>query len=537
MKKIQQWLLLLLLAIVATNMSAQTTADEDEALRQRINAAVMGVYNDHLAKNPDDYSTLHMRAGQYFNFGKPDSALIDINRAIELTPKKEKELLVDMLTLRASIYDLRGDYKLEIDDLTRAAELSPSSPAVVQMMANVGYKVGDYESAAKNYQSLLRRDPRNYNAMYGMARVEVKRNNFGDAIEWCDKAIELYPAKSTVYLNKASILEEMNQPTAAAQTYLIALASTDDNGAAIQHLFTLSDTHYKEVMDVLRKTTEEASRVGIFYRIRAAIAIKHLHYGQALTDLHSLINNELMQHDAVYSDAALCEYHLLNNDQALQYIDKAIALTPGEALYHCQRGDILFAMGNSADALAAYQRAVELDASCVDAHLGKANVMLGKNMNAQALGAVNEAITADASSAEARMMRAYINKYCLNQPDRARADLQMLINYGDDTMYSLKGFAMHELGDDAGARQWAQKIIDNGILPGGECYFYAAALLSYIGDNDKAMEYWASALANGFGSAFEAKINGDPYLNLAMLRSAPNFSILLDQNSHNFEEQ
>ena len=81
MKTFKHFLALVLLVVLAMPASAQTssTPDEDEALRQRINDAVMGVYNDHLAKDPNDYNTLHMRAGQYLNFGEVDAALTDIN--------------------------------------------------------------------------------------------------------------------------------------------------------------------------------------------------------------------------------------------------------------------------------------------------------------------------------------------------------------------------------------------------------------------------------------------------------------------------
>ena len=126
-------------------------------------------------------------------------------------------------------------------------------------------------------------------------------------------------------------------------------------------------------------------------------------------------------------------------------------------------------------------------------------------------------------------------KYRLNQPEQAQGDLALLLNYGDDSMYSLRGFALHENGDDEGARAWAQKIIDDNILIGGESYYYAAMLLSYIGDNDKALSNWTSALANGYGSKFEASVNEAPYLNLRLVRRLPDYDILLEQNSANFE--
>ena len=109
-------------------------------------------------------------------------------------------------------------------------------------------------------------------------------------------------------------------------------------------------------------------------------------------------------------------------------------------------------------------------------------------------------------------------------------------------MYSLKGFALHELGRDDEARAWAKKIINDGILPGGETYFYAAALLSDIGvvnqgDNSQAVEYLRSALANGYGSLYEMNINEDPYVNFKLVRRFPEFKTILEQNQTNFQER
>lgn len=537
MKQIRHFLWIALLAFTALSMSAQSVEnDPDEALRQRINDAVMKVYNEHLAKDPNDYTTLYMRAGQYFNFGKLDSALVDINRAIELTPKKEKELMLDELMMRAAIYDARGDLQLEREDLTKAAELSPSSPAVIEMTARLGYKLGDYDSAYHNYESLLRRDARNYNAMYGLAQVEIKRNNTEEAIKWVDRAIEIYPANPMVYLNKGDILEQANQPTAAAQTYLLGMISSDDNGMSIERLFALSDTHYDEVMNVLRMATDEAPRVGVLYRIRSSIAANHNHYGQAMKDIKTLLDNDMMTHDAIFSDAALCEYHLTDFNNALKHIDRAIELNNSEALYYTQRGDILSAMGKSGDAISAYDHAIELDArNQVEAFLGKARVYLAAKDNNLALRTLNEGLTVAPDNSELLLTRAWVYKYRTSQADAAIADCNRVIARDNGLMTSLKGFALHEVGRDDEARAWAQKIINDNIMPGGQSYYYAAVLMSYIGDNDKAMEYWTSSLANGFGSKYEAMENENPYLNLRLLRKIDGFKTLMGHNSSNFE--
>ena len=133
-------------------------------------------------------------------------------------------------------------------------------------------------------------------------------------------------------------------------------------------------------------------------------------------------------------------------------------------------------------------------------------------------------------------MRGFINKYRLNDSEAALADFGMMLKNGKG-MESLHGFALHELGRDDDARKWAQDQITSTTLPGGEAYAYASSLLSDIGDNDQAMKYLESALANGYGSYYEIKFNDDPYVNLRLVRRHPQFEDLVVRYASNFEEK
>ena len=74
-------------------------------------------------------------------------------------------------------------------------------------------------------------------------------------------------------------------------------------------------------------------------------------------------------------------------------------------------------------------------------------------------------------------------------------------------------------------------------LPGGEAYAVAAALLSDIGDNDQALKYLESALANGYGSLYEVTMSEEPYVNLKLVRRHPDFNITIERYTENFIEK
>ncbi len=221
---------------------------------------------------------------------------------------------------------------------------------------------------------------------------------------------------------------------------------------------------------------------------------------------------------------------------ALVSINKAIGKNAADPDYYILKARILAHSEGSdkpALALAAANQAVMLNASYVPALIERARVYVAMRNNNEALTSLNQAIMTDAVNSEALLLRGWVNKYRLRQADAATADFQKVLLNGSD-LKSLRGFALHELGRDDEARQWASTIITDNALSGGEAYYYASALLSDIGDNNAAYSYLDAALANGFGSAFEVSVSEEPYVNLKLVRRHPQFQNLVNQYADNF---
>ena len=131
-----------------------------------------------------------------------------------------------------------------------------------------------------------------------------------EAMKWVNNAVSLYPAEAQVYINRALVQEMLGKYRDASDTYLVAMSATNDNGAAISRLFDLSAEHYDDVMASLRSACDDNPRVGIFYRVRSAIALNYKHYGQALRDLKAITDNNLMEYSTIYNDEATCSSSL-----------------------------------------------------------------------------------------------------------------------------------------------------------------------------------------------------------------------------------
>lgn len=541
--KIKNIILTLALIAACPAASAQTSAD-DARVRDKITQAVMKVYDDQLAKEPGDYNTRFARANQLFYNGEYAQALADANEVLDQLPDKDKTLAFDTHMLKARIYDAQGNYGDEIESLRVASELNPKSMGCIDMLAKVSLKVNDLTAAERNFQNILRDTPMNYDAMYGLARIEVKRNNYEKAVSYVDKAVNLFTAEPQVYINRADILAQMQQYEPAAQDLISALSVGNDSGDALQSLISMSDTHYDEVMSALANSIDKAPRVGMFYYVRSSIAMRHVHYGQALKDLKSIIVNGLYDFHAIYGDAALCQMELMQYDDALANVEKAIGMNPDNADYYVLKSRIEFNRGkgnNYEVALALLDKALQLNPASADALFAKARLLISQRQDAEALKCVNTIINNDAACSEALLLRGWINKYRLKNAVAATQDFEAMLRLGKD-YNSMRGFALHELGKDIEARDWAKQIIQDGILPGGQAYITASALYSDIGDvemGDKgaSIEALRSALANGYGSLYEIKVNESPYVNLKLVRRYPEFETILEQNTDCFKER
>ena len=519
--------------VVATCALISVAQSSDAVLRDKITNAVMRVYDEELTKNPNDYNTLFARAHQHFYNGEYVAALADVNQAILLTPKNEKELRFDEHILRARISDARMDYTSALADLHLAQELEPKSLACTDLIAKISLKAGNLNAAEKAFKNILSHESMNYDAMYGLAKVELARGNNKAAIEQVSKAVGLFHAEPQVYVNRADIYSRQGNIDAAVTDLLQGMA-VGDGGVAAQRLFELSDTQYESVMRSLADMADKSSDSGILRYLRANIAIDHLHFAQALNDLNFIKNNNLYSSHGMYSNLAKCYLELGRFDEALTHADQAITMNPAhpepylvKALAQFNAGD-----GNHYDeAMQVLDDCSAITPQYVPMLMTKAALHASQGNDKDALSYLNAALANEPDNSQALMIRGLLFKK-LNYPDLATKDFSTMTLLSDD-VYDLKGLALSELGRDNDALRWLNSIT-NVPMPGGENFYYAAILMAMRGDNYKAKEYVQKALDNGFGSLYQLKYDVLSPLRLESLRTDPEFDLLIDKAQGTF---
>jgi len=533
--KTKNFVLALMLAACSLTAPAQSS---DAVLRDKITQAVMNVYDEQLAKEPGDYNTRFARAHQQYYNGEYSAAMEDVNMAMASTPDSDNELRFDEYVLRARIYDAMGNYASEITDLQAALAISPKSLACTDLLAKANLKMGNTQDAEQHFKTILRSEPMNYDAMYGLAQVELARGNQQAAIDHVSEASKLFPAEPQVYSNRADILNRTGQPEAAAYE-LVQGMCVGDGGDCMERLFDLSDTNYDVVMNTLSSVSGQApNSAGMWRYIRANVAMDHKHYGQALKELNRITRNNLYDNHSVYYNTAKCLLELGRFDEAASMADKAIQMDHAQPEYYLvkslaelNRG----AGGNYDAAMDVLNQCSAVAPQYAPMLLAKARLLLAQHKSNDALGYLNAAVANEPDYAEALLTRGYLLKRELNNITAANRDFEAVTKL-DDGLCDFKGFALYELGRETDAQLWVRRVTATA-LPGGENCYYAAALMGMRGDTTQGMELLKKALDLGYGSLYELKHNELPYVNIQELRSSSDFYPVLSKYQTNFQER
>jgi tetratricopeptide (TPR) repeat protein len=508
----------------------------DAVLRDKVTDAVMKVYDDHLAQNPNDYNILFARAHQQYYNGDFTAALADVNQAMLLTPNTDKELRFDEHILRARISDARKDYASELADLRLAQELQPKSLACTDMIAKANLKAGNLDAAEKAFKKILRSESMNYDAMYGIAQILQMRGNEKAALEQMDKAVALFRTEPQVYVNRANIKARQGDIEAAVQDLLSGMA-VGNGGNAAQALFDLSDTNYDAVMSTLARLADlpaNAENSGMYRYLRANIAMDHTRYAQALSDLKLIKRNHLYYTPSVDYSMAKCCLELARWEEAMTSVEQALAADPSRPEFYIVKALAAYQQdgeGNVDNAMDALNACARIAPHYVPMLLTKAQLYLQQGQENEALGYLNAAVANDPTDGDALLQRGLLLKK-LDNLKLATRDFNTVAMMGDN-MYDLKGIALTEVGRDSEAFRWLDKMT-SASQPGGENFYNAAVFMALRGDNYKAMDYLQKAITNGFGSLYKLRYDQLTPFNLSSLYDNPDYDLAVDKAQRNF---
>ncbi len=518
-------------------VSGQQPASMDNPITK----AVMDSYAKMLADDPNDYLVLFRRANEYYNHNMYADALNDVNKAIEFTPTKEKDIRFQCYSLRASIYERKKMFAQAINDYNSALALNPDSYPITYQKANTEFEMGNYTGAKATYERLQRLNPRSQEAMFGLAAVAVKSGNTAQASKLLDEAVALTPQNPDAYINRAAVFRMMGNNQAAVDDYIMALSLSDGSnlGRPLNALVKMSDTNYNDVVNSLSSAIQRAPRQGIFYYLRGMIAQNHFRYTSAITDFEYINTNYLLDYPPIYRQLAECYYALCEFDKALESIDTAIGSTADNIDSYVVKSDIKRAQKSYNQAITAADRALSKESDYAPALLAKGLAQLDGKFTVEGSNSVGAAVAAEPLEPYYAMVRAWSLREYLNntaQADSYCTDVLKMTRYDETDVRSFRGFAFAQLGRNEDAIAWINSVIDaNTDLTDGEIQYYAACLYAQLGDIEKGLAYTQQALDKGYANLYNWKECSDAGINVAPLRKDPRFDAMLTAHSFLFK--
>jgi len=97
--------------------------------------------------------------------------------------------------LSLAISAMKGtDYNLGADALRKALQLAPQEPMTLLCAGNISFLLGGFDAAEQYYNDLLKKQPKNTEAVFNLSQVMLRKDSFA-AATLIDEAARLEPAK------------------------------------------------------------------------------------------------------------------------------------------------------------------------------------------------------------------------------------------------------------------------------------------------------------------------------------------------------
>lgn len=500
------------LAMVATSMVAG--AQQVSPITQ----AMLDAYKSMLEEDPNDYVTYYQRGAQYYQLSMYDQALNDVVKALQLTPAKDKDTLLQEYTLLGNIRNEKGEYTGALEAVNAALELSPSDYALLYMKGNICLHLNNLNEARNSFVAMQRVKSRSQEALTGLAKVDILEGKYADAKTKMQQLEDLNSSSATTYCRLGDLYRDLNEPQQAAAQYLMAFALSDDNESrAMTSIFDLAKSNYNAVADALNGAISKTSNVLPLYFLKGNVEFENGHYNDAKTSFAVLLKSEDGKQAAVYNRMAQTLYFLNETRDALVYVNQALSMD-AQPYNYITKAQIELALGNNVSALAmarsAYD-AMKYPGSAL-AEMAFANIALTHYKDA--LSNLNEAIMEDAGNIHLIMVRGYLNSKYLKDERAAKNDYQRVAAATATSVeeYALKGMAQSLSGKQLDGASTLKSAETAALSP--HDFYCLAVAYAQTGNLAKGREMLDNALALGYENIYNLKANNVANLNIAPLR-------------------
>jgi putative PEP-CTERM system TPR-repeat lipoprotein len=218
---------------------------------------------------PDALNSRLLLASYYLRGGNAPKALSVLKSG--LTGKKGDAFLYNSI---AAVLFSQNKLDEGLKSIQKAKEADPAFPASYQNLATFYAATGKYEKAVEEYTSLLRNDPRNYQAMLGLAALYEIKGDDKQALVYYQKAKET--RQPAAFMAQAGYYQKKRETGKALKVLEEALKIDSRNAAVLEMKGRLlvSEKEYKDAVRVFEEVETINPEEGVALKIFAYVAMK-----------------------------------------------------------------------------------------------------------------------------------------------------------------------------------------------------------------------------------------------------------------------
>lgn len=334
--------------------------------------------------------------------------------------------------LKGSALYLTGNLSEAHTEYDTALKLSPDMRDALERRAAVNYRLGNYQEAIADYESLLQKEDvqsQRFDQFLSLANAYLRHGDLQKALDMYNRCLERKPNYVPAFLGKIAIWNERKMYERATSEASKALASNPDN----KDLLILRARAYtgkknfgaaqKDIDTLLKKNPKN----GMAYTARAHLRLAQNKEAEAYADFEKA--SKLSPKDATI---LLERAHAYINDRKFDLAVKDIA--KAKSLMGAQQAAQLYLLnaralsGNKqqAKAMEELKSAEERFPLNTDVLFAKADLLASSNKVGEALSVLEKAIDMDKSDADAHLRHGLLSLKFGNKM-RAEEDLDEVL--------------------------------------------------------------------------------------------------------------
>jgi tetratricopeptide (TPR) repeat protein len=390
-------------------------------------AALKG-YNKLISDNKNNPLYYFERAQCYLRMKDFKKAQIDLSKAIELDPT-----YTEAIQSRASVYLRNNEVPKAISDYTTILTTNKNDPQTLSKRGNAYVLVNDFAAAEKDFLAALNYDADNVVLMKNLANTYFQRQQYVEAKNWLNKAIEKNPGYSDAWFLKGfvnfesgnyeegskDILKCRSLGMTLGQKHQLEMSAEGFMQKAAKALETKNHVEALKHAEIATQIITDSDKA---WMLKGDAWMLAGNYDEARNAFQKAIT--FNPNSAIASEKlAFASFKAGRFEDAIPYFKKSIKQEPDYRQPYYNLGLAYFELQQYDSTIFILTKLIELDKNYKDAYNLRARAHTRRENYSRAIVDIEAVISMDKKNAAAYYERALVNRY-LKQPDKSIADFE-----------------------------------------------------------------------------------------------------------------